>query len=192
MFTPFNRLLRQGFYLFLAFFAIVAVYACNAPFAQAEVDCATLPHWSNTTPAINLTHVFCGEFKNGRPKGYHSSPDGVDPDTIGDLEITQDPNAKGLYGVRWSYVGHPSAAKFSSMFPDSCSLEQVQASIFYAATNLGTCPAGAPNWSECGKNQPSTGNLDRYCSADDGSLFAIAMGLFDDGDVNTAFPLIGR
>ena len=69
MSTTFNRLLRQSSYMLLALFAIITIYACGAPPAQAEVDCETLPHWSNTTPALNLTHVFCGGFKKWAAQG---------------------------------------------------------------------------------------------------------------------------
>lgn len=172
-------------------FAIVVVFGIHlwvSP-VQAQVNCQSLPHWSSTSPTINLHHVFCGEFKNGRPKGFHSRPSGTNPATIANLRITQAANAQGIYGARWAYRGHADLPKFSTFFPDRCNTNQVLQSIAYAANHLSACPDGAPSWARCGANQPSGGNTTRYCTANNGSNFAIALGLLNDGRVNTAFPL---
>ena len=79
----------------------------------SEMDCAKISHWSATNPPVNQQHVFCGEWKKrkNRPAGFHSRPAGENPATVGALKITQQPNDKGLYGVRWSYAGHPDREK---------------------------------------------------------------------------------
>jgi hypothetical protein len=171
--------------------AIVLALAIFAPPVGSEMECAGISHWSDTSPPINQQHVFCGEWnsRKNRPAGFHSRPAGENPSTVGTLAVTQQPNAKGLYGVRWSYAGHPDREKFSTLFPDSCSRDQVLRSIVYAVKHPGTCPDGAPKWAQCGPNKPSQDAKD-YCEASDGSIFTIAFAtLKDSAKVNTAFPI---
>ena len=159
---------------------------------DSEMGCTGISHWSQTDPPVNQKHVFCGEWNNRkkRPAGFHSRPAGEAPATIGTLKITQNPDPKGLYGVRWSYTGHPASEKFSSMFPDTCSRDQVLKSIVYAAKHSKRCPAGAPRWARCGPNKPP-GETIGYCRAADDSVFAIAFAtLKSSNKVNTAFPLV--
>lgn len=41
---------------------------------------AATPVWSDTSPKVALTHIFCGEIVNsGAAQGFHSLPDGKDP-----------------------------------------------------------------------------------------------------------------
>ena len=158
----------------------------------SEMDCARISHWSQTDPPVNQQHVFCGEWKNrkNRPTGFHSRPAGKNPATVGTLKITQQSNARGLYGVRWSYAGHAGREKFSSMFPDTCSREQVLKSIVYAVNHPRTCPKGAPHWAKCGPNKP-TGGGQGYCETSDKSIFTIAFAeLRNSNKINTAFPLV--
>jgi hypothetical protein len=172
----------------------LAVLVAAATFAspvESGMECAGMSHWSATNPPINQQHVFCGEWnsRKNRPAGFHSRPAGENPATIGTLTITQSPNAKGLYGVRWTYDGHPDRAKFSTMFPDTCGRDQVLRSIVYAVNHPWACPDGAPRWATCGPNKPPEDNPD-YCEAADGSLFTIAFAaLRDSNNVNTAFPI---
>ncbi len=162
--------------------------------AIASVDCATLPHWVALDNGLkmNQQHVFCGEFKGNRPKGFHSRPAGVDPETVASFTVQDSPNAAGIYTGRWSHQDHPDKNKFSSMFPDNCSVSQVLNSIAYAAGNIDkSCPAGAPNWTQCGQNIPNvTGDdLTKYCSNDD-QIFTIGMAPPNNkGRINTAFPI---
>jgi hypothetical protein len=158
----------------------------------SEMDCAGISHWSATSPPINQQHVFCGEWNNrkNRAAGFHSRPAGENPATVGTLTVTQQPNAKGLYGIRWSYAGHPDREKFSTMFPDTCNRDQILKSITYAVKHPKPCPKDAPRWAECGPNKPPEGGRD-YCEASDGSFFTIAFATLKDSDkVNTAFPIV--
>ena len=158
----------------------------------SEMDCAKVSHWSQTDPPVNQQHVFCGEWNQSknRPAGFHSRPAGENPATIGTLKITQKPDPKGLYGVRWSYTGHPASEKFSSLFPDACSRDQVLKSIAYAAKHSKRCPAGAPRWAKCGPSKPP-GQKPGFCRASDDSVFIIAFAtLKNSNKVNTAFPLV--
>jgi len=158
----------------------------------SEMDCAKIPHWSATNPPVNQQHLFCGEWnqRKKRPAGFHSRPAGENPATVGTLKITQQPNAEGLYGVRWSYAGHPDREKFSSMFPDTCNRDQILNSIVYAVKHPKPCPDGAPRWAKCGPNKPTQGGQG-YCKASDNSIFTIAFAtLKNSNKINSAFPLV--
>jgi len=158
----------------------------------SEMDCGNIPHWSVTNPPINQQHVFCGEWnqRQNRPAGFHSRPGSENPATVGSLKITQQPNANGLYGIRWSYAGHSNRDKFSSMFPDTCNQDQILKSIAYAANHPETCPDGAPRWAKCGPNKPAQGGQG-FCEASDDSIFTIAFATLNNSNkVNTAFPLV--
>jgi hypothetical protein len=157
--------------------------------AHAQVDCTHLSHWSATQPPVNQTHIFCGEWSHNQPKGFHSRPGGHSPATVANFVVTQASNAKGVYGGRWHYAGHPNPQKNSTMYPDSCTEAQVLASIDYAVQHrVAHCPAGAPGWAHCGLNAPTTGGA-AYCEATDHTNFTIAFALLNNGNVNTAFPL---
>lgn len=163
----------------------------------AQIDCASLPHWAtlNNGLQINQQHIFCGEWSHNRPKGFHSRPGGNNPSTVAHLTVQSKPNAAGIYTSRWSYKNHSDKNKFSSMFPDHCTLSQVLNSISYATANSSTkCPSGSPDWTQCGKNKPenkSAANQDenlQYCSKD-GKFFTIGFAPAKQGKINTAFPI---
>jgi len=158
----------------------------------SEIDCAKIAHWSATNPPINQQHVFCGEWnkRKNHAAGFHSRPAGKNPASVGTLKISQQPNGKGLYGVRWSYAGHPDREKFSSMFPDTCNHNQILKSIVYAVKHPKPCPEGAPRWAKCGPNKPIQDDQG-YCDASDDSIFTIAFAtLKNSNKINTAFPLV--
>ena len=178
-------------YLFLYTLLLVGLIIF-AGSAGSEMDCAGISHWSKTDPPVNQQRVFCGEWnkRKNRPAGFHSRPGGETPATVGTLKINQKPGPKGLYGVRWSYAGHPYREKFSSMFPDTCSRGQVLKSIVYAAKHPKPCPAGAPGWAKCGASMPIRGGQG-YCEASDNSIFTIAFAKHKTSNkINTAFPLL--
>jgi len=161
---------------------------------NAQVDCSALPHWKTLENQleINQKHVFCGEWDRNRAKGFHSRPDGINPSTVAAFTVQDKPNAAGIYTGRWSYKGRDGRNKFSSMFPDSCSVKQVLNSIAYAAEHQYKCPGGAPNWAQCGPNQPNMGAnevvADKYCAVGN-QRFTISFAPPRSGRINTAFPL---
>lgn len=189
MFTSTIRLLGLG----LTAMAVLCCIPCLSGAEAVAVDCTTLTRWTKRTrpPQVNQLHVFCGEWKQDSPRGFHSRPGGLDPDSVSRFTITQPPNRQGIYGGSWSYIGHPQAAKFSTMFPDTCSMQQVLNSIVYAATNPTRCPANASHWAVCGPNRPTSmaPDVSSFCEASDGTIFLIAMAKLSNGHVNTAFPL---
>ena len=183
--------LRIRFYTALAAILLIG-FIFFAGHAASEMDCAGVSHWSDTNPPVNQQHVFCGEWNNrkNRPAGFHSRPAGENPASVGALKITQQPNVQGLYGVRWSYTGHPDREKFSSMFPDTCNQDQVLKSIAYAVKHPKACPDGAPGWAKCGPNKPVQGGQG-FCEASDKSIFTIAFAtLKNSNKINTAFPIV--
>jgi hypothetical protein len=180
---------RSLTYLAVIFLVGLIFFACSV---ASEMDCSKISHWSATNPPINQQHVFCGEWnkRKNRPAGFHSRPASENPVTVGKLKITQQPNAKGLYGVRWSFAGHPDRDKFSSMFPDTCNQDQILKSIVYAVKHPKACPNDVPRWAKCGPNQPAQDGQG-YCEASDNSIFTIAFAtLKNSNKVNTAFPIV--
>jgi hypothetical protein len=188
-FTPATRVRGLG----LLAMAILCCISFCAGASEVAVDCTELARWTKRPkpPQVNQAHIFCGEWKQKAPGGFHSRPRGFDPASVTGFTITQPANTKGIYGGTWSYTGHPQASKSSTMFPDACSKSQVLNSIVYAATHPTRCPANAPHWAVCGPNQPPSAvqNSDPFCAATDGTIFLIAMAKLSNGRVNTAFPL---
>jgi hypothetical protein len=157
------------------------------------VDCRSLSPWTSfpNPPEVNQVHVFCGEWHKNTPRGFHSRPDGINPPTVGQFTVSQRPNAQGIYGGQWTYHGHPQPEKFSTMFPDTCAMHTVLNSIIHAFRHQTPCPANAPAWAVCGPNRPRSvpSGAGPFCDASDGTVFTIAMGLFANQRINTAFPL---
>lgn len=182
----------KPFSILLAFLTTALIlFACSS--AKAQDICNPDPGWTNfaNPPQVNQTHIFCGEFKNNQPKGFHSRPNGINPSTVKAVKVTQSPNSQGLYGIEWTYSG-TSVSKFSTIYPDRCSQSQVLNSVRYAEANRVQCPASAPNWAWCGKNQPNSvpsADKNLYCQSNDGTRFTIAGATLNNGNINTAFPL---
>ena len=168
----------------------------GSAFAQAEVTCPADPHWSATTPPINIQHVFCGEVDGNRAKGFHSRPDGINPASVANVKITQEPNESGVYGATVTLVNPDGSnpSKFSTMFPDSCHQAEVEKSILHAFDNPVACPTGAPHWASCGFNRPEGRSAGGYCiGRSKEARFYIAFATLrhgvNAGNINTAFPL---
>lgn len=172
----------------------LVVIAISVPLSVlAQTNCDALPKWIalNDQIRLNQQHVFCGEWYNNRPKGFHARPGGDNPATIARLSIQSQPNAAGIYTARWTYKRHPQQEKFSSMFPDQCTAAQIVQSIAYAVTlGKSDCPTGSPNWAQCGQNGPDDDAIlsGQYCSVN-GTRFTIAFAPPQAGRINTAFPL---
>ncbi|MGR9012148.1 MAG: EndoU domain-containing protein [Gammaproteobacteria bacterium] len=170
----------------------LVLFLCFPLSTLAQVDCNNLPHWVtlNNNIRFNQTHVFCGEYSNNKPKGFHARPGGVNPSTVAGFTIQDRANAAGIYTGKWGYTGHASQTKFSSMYPDACSQSQVLNSIAYASSHPVSCPSGAPSWVQCGNNRPDPLNGDTvdYCNKQE-DLFTIGYAPPRNNEINTAFPL---
>ena len=128
--------------------------------------------WSDTSPNINLWHIFDGEInRRGKPVGYHSRPGGKDPATARIRSIRDSPNKSGVYTASIEIRdGNQWKEKFSSFFPDSMSRNDVINAVLNAYEN-----SSNPN------AQPFEGPS--------GLGFKIQGYTSNQGGINTAFPI---
>lgn len=138
-------------------------------------------HWSDHDPPINLRHVFCGEIKEGKPKGFHSTRLQSTSPVIEGIRR----RSEGRGGITDAMIVFDGGkTKFSTLFPDSCTVDQILASIHYTSTRT-TRPH--PAWGKIGRSAPAP-TADGYCLDDRGQPFEIRLGFLRDGRINTAFP----
>jgi EndoU nuclease-like protein len=129
--------------------------------------------WSDTDPAVNLTHVFHGEVnRRGKPVGFHARPGGRNPSTARVVRVVDRPNRAGVYTAdveirnssgRW-------LRKRSTFYPDRLSRDQVVAAILHA-------------WEERGDLE------DNKFRGSSGQGFTIEGYTSDEGGINTAYPI---
>jgi len=131
--------------------------------------------WSDTSPEINMHHVFDGEInRKNRPTGFHSRPNGQDPANARLVRIKDKPNRYGVYtadievndGGEWK-------RKFSSFFPDELSHDEVIEVILHAYNNSDN-KNGTPWEGPSGAGYRVQGYTTRQ------------------GGINTAFPIYTR
>ena len=167
--------------------------------AGAAADClGDADGWTDTAPAINLAHVFCGELRGtDRPAGFHATVALGDPgapvlvsfeqDDGGRVEVTDgtapepSPDPAGIFTaiVRFSN----GRDKFSTFFPMACSADEILASIRHAH---GDAAPAATTWGWIGPSAPDDAAAG-YCLSN-GDVFDIRLGYLGDGRINTAFP----
>lgn len=149
---------------------------------HAELSCASpLVEWSDTTPAVNLKHIFCGESHNGKLKGFHSKAliASSEVSTVTNIEVL----TGGIYNGQSQFK--QGGSKFSTFFPDHCTLATITRSVVYAATHK---TGNHSQWGILGQSAPVTNNSG-YCLTTEGQAFTIRMGLIHgNSKVNTAFP----
>jgi hypothetical protein len=113
--------MRRRFILLLLISLLPGIFLAGneniLPGPERAIDYRTRV-WSDTRPAINLTHVFAGEInRRGKPVGFHSRPGGVNPPGSGIARIVERPNRAGVYtAVVW--IGRRDRTKFSTLYPD--------------------------------------------------------------------------
>lgn len=131
--------------------------------------------WSDTTPNINLWHIFDGEInRSGKPVGFHSRPFGKDPKNARVVSIRDKPNKAGVYTATIEIRdGNQWKEKFSSFFPDVLSHQQVVQAVLHAYQNSPDPQA-----------QPFEGPS--------GLGFSIQGYTSSRGGINTAYPLFVR
>ena len=162
------------------FAAALTLFGAGAP--AAALDCRDRAfRWSDDRPAINRLHVFCGEIREGRPKGFHSIRL-QDTSAVVTGVAARSNDRDGIYDATVTFRN--GATKFSTFFPDVCTVDQVVASIRYAATHVARPHA---QWGKLGPSAPKDDNHG-YCLDANGDPFDIRMGVLADGRVNTAFP----
>lgn len=144
-----------------------------------------IAQWSNTVPAINQLHIFCGEISNnGVPKGYHSKVYAPPTDVV--TAVQDGPvSASGVYDGQVSFVNHTS--KFSTFFPNACTQAQILASVVYANANR-RVPQPAVPWGFVGPSAPAQGGA-QYCLGANGTPIDIRFAVLPNStNINTAFP----
>lgn len=127
--------------------------------------------WSDTAPPINLTHLFAGEInRRGKPVGFHSRPNGVDPQGSGVVRVVDRPDRSGVYtAVVW--IERRGRTKFSTFYPDRLTRAQVIAAVLSAFR----------------KGRRSGENF----RGPSGLGFTIE-GYFQGGRIQTAYPIYSR
>lgn len=133
--------------------------------------------WSETRPALNLTHIFQGEInRKGKPVGLHAKFNGKLAEGAKIRRIRSKPNHVGVYTAEVSIKDYRTGEwkdKFSSMFPDDMAPKEVVKAILHAYKNR-----------EKGKSKPWRGPS--------GHGFTIEGYTLRDGRINTAFPVYIR
>ncbi|MCB1755703.1 MAG: EndoU domain-containing protein [Gammaproteobacteria bacterium] len=153
---------------------LAALFIFLASCSSSNVDSVVTEKWSNTSPPINLEHIFSGEInKHGKPTGFHARPDGKDPSSARIKRIMSKPNKAGVYTARVEVYDKSTdqwREKFSTMFPDKLKRDEVVQAIAnaYAERN----PSEKQPWSG-----PS------------GFGFPIQGYVLNNGNINTAFPV---
>lgn len=168
---------------------------------SAGINCATLNDWSEKIYSyrVNLHHIFCGELnKRKKAVGFHSRPGGNNPSTWVSDEVKASANAQGIYELKNIKLKLPANSaspkikikKRSTMFPDSCSQNQVVNSIVYARRFSGQCQYTKSAF--CGPNAPAalSEHDSSYCVADNDELFDIQFVMATDSteNIHTAYP----
>lgn len=94
--------------------------------------------WSETSPQINKTHIFCGEInKRWKPTWFHSMPNWEIPETA-QIVKKENTNKFWVYNAQievYDIKNKIFKNKFSSIFPDKLSKEEVEKAILNAWEN---------------------------------------------------------
>jgi hypothetical protein len=166
---------------FLIFFLLILT---GATASGADFSCRKkAPKWSRTQPPINLKHIFCGEIDHrGRPKGFHSSQMLEATPKVKEIFKKQSLR-KGIYNARVKFSN--DRTKFSTFFPDQCSIKDITRSVVYAASNR---TKKHHQWGILGPSAPQK-NAKGFCLDKNGKPFTIRMGLTrNHRRITTAFP----
>lgn len=154
--------------------SLFLLFALGSAPSSALDRSETAEGWSQTTPAINLTHVFKGQInRKGKPVGFHHRPQGTDTATAKLSKLLSGPNKAGVYTALVKILDKSSQVwkeKFSSLFPDRLSKLQVVKVILNAYRN-------------------NLLNSNRKWRGPSGLGFEIEGYILKDGRIITAYPL---
>ncbi len=160
-----------------AFTAVTLLLSALVSCTSTDLDTSD-KKWSQTSPAINLHHIFHGEInKKGKPTGFHVRPKDTESSTGARIaRIMSKPNKAGVYTARVEVHDKSRNTwieKFSTMFPDNLSRDEIITAITYAYSER-----------DKSKKQPWSGPS--------GLGFPIQGYILNDGRINTAFPVYIR
>ncbi len=137
-------------------------------------DRSETQQWSQTSPEINLGHIFEGAINSrSRPTGFHSRPGGKDPQHARLNKLLSPPNSSGVYTARVEVYDPQDRRwkeKFSTLFPDSMTRHQVTQAVLHA-------------W-----KHRNTGSKTKW-EGPSGMGFTIQGYLNRRGNINTAYPI---
>lgn len=164
-----NDLMMQKF--FTTGFIWVFLLSVSLPvFAEKSV-------WTETQPAINLTHIFKGEInRRGKPTGLHAKFNGKLAEGTKILKVKGRPNRAGVYTAEVAVRDIRSGqwkSKFSSIFPDKLQVGEVLQAILHAYKHRNS-DNDKPWRGPSGRGFPIEGYLSRQ------------------GGINTAYPIYIR
>lgn len=138
-------------------------------------------NWSQGDPPINRRHIFCGELRGGEPRGFHSTQLKSSTPLVRSIEI-HGPDRDGIYAATVIFAN--GRRKFSTFFPDHCTVAEILQSIDHAASEAAS---PHPVWGKVGMSAPNEA-AEGYCLDRLKRPFSIRFALRPDGRVNTAFP----
>ena len=140
---------------------------CNSAFAEKKL-------WTQTSPAVNATHIFIGEInRRGKPTGFHAKTNGQIPKDAKILAIKSRPNQAGVYTAQVGIYDKRTQQwkeKFSTIYPDAMQPAEIIKAVLHAYNNRNP-----------GKTQPWRGPS--------GHGFPIEGYVLNDGRINTAYPI---
>ncbi len=166
---------------FLIFFLL---FLTSSIATSADFSCRKkASKWSKTQPPINLRHIFCGEInRRGRPKGFHSTQLLGSTPEVKKIYKKQSLR-KGIYNARVKFIN--GKTKFSTFFPDQCTVDAITRSVVFAARNK---TRKHHQWGILGPSAPQK-NANGFCLDRNGRPFTIRMGLTrNQRRITTAFP----
>ena len=166
---------------FILFFLLI--FSTFSAFA-ADISCANQSfNWSKTQPAVNLRHIFCGEIDyRARAKGFHSTQLLATTTEVKDI-FKKKWLRGGIYNARVKFAN--GKTKFSTFFPEQCTVAMIVRSVVYAARNKAK---DHPQWGILGPSAPHK-KVQDYCLDDRDKPFTIRMGLTrNQRRIITAFP----
>ncbi|WP_076589743.1 hypothetical protein [Vibrio ostreicida] len=177
--------------------AVLTTFLLISSVAAKGIDCGKLPVWSGSINGlvVNQHNIYCGEAKQDSfgGIGFHSMPNNFAPSTLTSVGAAFDESEFGIYTLRTINLavgGRTVVKAFSTMFPVSCSVSQINASIVHARiANQGGCES-VP-WAECGLSAPEDNPSDQYCLGHNGQSFTIATATLphEPNKISTGFPV---
>jgi hypothetical protein len=132
---------RKGGLALLGLVAVLAIAASlGRPIAGDGAAACPIDGFAAGDPPVDATHIFCGDINDrGRAVGFHSRPGGDTPATVSRIEtVSPERGRPGIYTLRDFIItvdGEAAQKPISTMFPDSCSREDVLAAIRHAFRN---------------------------------------------------------
>ena len=166
------RMSRQPF-LRVSALAVPAVLCVLFSFLSlAGAAAGRGPLLSETSPPVNLTHIFEGEInRKGRPVGFHARPAGRNPSRARLVRVLDGPNRQGVYTAEVEIRAQDGRwlEKRSTFYPDRLNRQDVLRAILNAY------------------RQRTTGSSEKF-RGPSGLGFTIE-GWYQNGRINTAYPI---